>query len=247
MVGVEKRDRVIRFFAACYRRLAAHAATSPAAHPRYDQTNGGQVLLWLALASLAIGLHLQASQASPAPFQSNSTNPTATPTPTITPTWTPSFTPAAVTDTPTPFNTQPPATFTPRPLPTTPAPFSPTPTGTPLLPPATASETPTPSALTDTPTATTPTDTPTPGAPLPPTATPTPVTPLPSSLPPPPPPPPSEGTAVLPVGATPTAEAEPFGQTVIQALSFVWLGCGILFMLAIGAGLFFWLRRGPAE
>ena len=244
MVGVEKRDRVIRFFAACYRRLAAHAATSPAAHPRHDQTNGGQVLLWLALASLAIGLHLEASQASPAPFQSNSTNPTATPTPTITPTWTPSFTPAAVTDTPTPFNTPPPATFTPRPLPTTPAPFSPTPTGTPLLPPATASETPTPSALTDTPTATTPTDTPTPGAPLPPTATPPP---LPSSLPPPPPPPSSESPAVLPAAITPTAEAEPFGQTVIQALSFVWLGCGILFMLAIGAGLFFWLRRGPAE
>jgi hypothetical protein len=243
MVGVEKRDRVIRFFAACYRRLAAHAATSPAARPRHDQTNGGHVLLWLALASLAIGLHLEASQASPAPFQSNSTNPTATPTPTITPTWTPSFTPAAVTDTPTPFNTLPPPTFTPRPSPSTPAPFSPTPTDTPLLPAATPSETPTPSALTDTPTAPALTDTPTPGAPLPPTATPTP--PVPSSLPPPPPP--IESPVVLPAGATPTAEAGPFGQTVIQALSFIWLGCGILFMLAIGAGLFFWLRRRPGE
>ena len=244
MVGVEKKDGVIRFFAACYRRLAAHVATSPDERHFQVRTHGARVLFWLALASVVIGLQLEAGQAAPLPFQSNSTNPTATPTPTITPTWTPSFTPGPETDTPTPTNTTLPTPDTPLPLPTTPAPFSPTPTDTPALPPPTAALTPTLPALTGTPT---------PDTPLPPTAVVLPSVTLPpgTALAPPPPPPPAGDRSVQPVTATPSvpaaSEAGLFAQTFIQALSFVWLGCGILVILALGAGLFFWLRRRPAE
>jgi len=245
IVGVEKKDRVIRFFAACYRRLAARTAISASKRSPQTHTRGARGLLWLVLASLLIGLQLEAGRAAPLPFQSNSTNPTATPTPTITPTWTPSFTPGPATITPVPTTPLPLAT-TPAPLPTTPAPLPPT--DTPTLPAATSSVTPTLPALTDTPTPTAPAPPPT--SVVSPTAT------LPSEtrgsapLPPPLPPPSTDSLLTQAPVLTPTptaAGAGLFAQTFIQALSFVWLGCGILVILALGAGMFLLLRRRPAE
>ena len=239
---------VIRFFLDCYRHLTALVARS-AAERRLQApataTHGARSLLWLVLASLLIGLQLEAGRAAPLPFQSNSTNPTATPTPTITPTWTPSFTPGAVTDTPMPTPT---ATPLPAATPPTPTPTLPGPTAF-----VTATLTATLPALTDTPTPASPDTPPPPTEVMTPTALPAllPATLLPAVVAPPLPRPPATDGLVQPATPTPpvasAGEAGLFAQTLIQALSFVWLGCGILVILGLGSGLFFLLRRGPAE
>ncbi len=48
--------------------------------------------------------------------------------------------------------------------------------------------------------------------------------------------------AAAPQAADPTREARLFGQTVMAALTYVWLGCGVMLLVLAGAA-FLWLHR----
>lgn len=184
---------------------------------------------------LAVALNGIGAEAVPLAFQSPPDTPTPSPTPTfdplLFPTATPTFDPnvlPTVTPTfdPNQFPTVTP-TFDPNQVPTVTPTFDPnqfptvTPTVDPMLPPPAGALTDSLSNVLESPQSM-------PAAP--------------EALPLLPRPDPGAAPQSAVPAANPADEARLFGQTVMAALTYVWMGCGVMLLLLAGAA-FLWLHR----
>lgn len=172
---------------------------------------------------LAVALNGIGAEAVPLAFQSSVDTPTPSPTPTTDPLLFPTATP---TFDPNQFPTVTP-TFDPNQIPTATPTFDPsqfptvTPTVDPMLPSPVGPLTDSLSNVLESPQ----------GMPAAPEALPLLPRPDPGAVPPPAAP-----------AANPADEARLFGQTVMAALTYVWMGCGVMLLLLAGAA-FLWLHR----
>lgn len=223
---MNKRDSVIRRLIRAWYMPATHSKTAR------RWTSAGLVLLVV----LVVALSSIGAEAVPLAFQSPFGTPTPTPSPTPTfdpnlfPTVTPSFDPNLFpTSTPT---------FDPNLFPTVTPTFDPNlfPTSTPtvemMLPPdaiPTAAIPLPPGGVTDS--VSSVVESPSQGRPAAPEILPLLPRPDPGAVPP-----------AAAKATNPANEARQFGQTIMAALTYVWMGCGVMLLLLAGMA-FLWLNR----